>query len=57
MPPTTADPQPVLRPEAEQVRAGLEQIRLRLLDLTGRNKLISFRHTTSTIRMVDATPF
>jgi hypothetical protein len=42
------------RLESEHVRAGLEQIRLRLLDLTSRNKLISFRHGTSTLRIVEA---
>ena len=51
---TTTPTEPVASPEAEKVRAGLDQIRLRLLDLTGRNKLISFRHTNSTIRAVDA---
>ena len=36
------------------VEAGLEKIRTRLLDLTGRNKLLNFRHPkTSCIRFVD----
>lgn len=37
----------------ELVRRGLENIRKRLLDLTNRNKLISFRHARSSIRIVD----
>ena len=54
MPETNAE-RPSLSPlQAEQVRAGIEQIRLRLLDLTGRNRLISFRHTKSTLRVIDA---
>ena len=53
MPGTHAERQTASRFQAEQVRAGLEQIRLRLLDLTSRNKLISFRHTASTLRAVD----
>ena len=36
-------------------RAGLERIRLRLLDLTNRNKLLNFRHAPrSTIQIVNA---
>lgn len=36
------------------VEAGLEKIRTRLLDLTGRNKLLNFRHPkTSCVRFVD----
>jgi very-short-patch-repair endonuclease len=54
MPETHFDRQSVTRSEADQVRAGLEQIRLRLLDLTSRNKLLSFRHTRSTLRVVGA---
>jgi very-short-patch-repair endonuclease len=40
--------------QTELVRRGLENIRRRLLDLTNRNKLISFRHGTSSLRIVDA---
>src|SRR4051794_3838392 len=37
--------------------AGLEKIRTRLLDLTNRNKLLNFRHSTaSTIRVVNVDP-
>ena len=39
--------------QAELVRRGLENIRRRLLDLTNRNKLISFRHARSSLRIVD----
>ncbi|WP_446743496.1 DUF4011 domain-containing protein [Silvibacterium acidisoli] len=39
--------------QAELVRRGLESIRRRLLDLTNRNKLISFRHGRSSLRIVD----
>jgi hypothetical protein len=52
MPETQTDRDAASRLEAEQVRAGLEQIRLGLLDLTTRNKLLSFRHTRSTLRVV-----
>lgn len=38
----------------DKVREGLEKLRVRLLDLTSRNKLISFRHGASTIRIVNA---
>jgi very-short-patch-repair endonuclease/DNA polymerase III delta prime subunit len=51
---THTERQTASRIQADQVRAGLEQIRLRLLDLTTRNKLLSFRHTASTLRIVDA---
>ena len=51
---STVPSESVSSPEAETVRAGLEQLRLRLLDLTSKNRLISFRHTNSTIRAVDA---
>src|SRR5437867_9961970 len=35
--------------------AGLEKIRARLLDLTNRNRLLNFRHTSaSSLRIVDA---
>ncbi|MGE3512188.1 MAG: DUF4011 domain-containing protein, partial [Vicinamibacterales bacterium] len=35
--------------------AGLEKVRARLLDLTNRNRLLNFRHTSaSSIRIVDA---
>ena len=35
--------------------AGLEKIRARLLDLTNRNRLLNFRHSSaSSIRIVDA---
>jgi very-short-patch-repair endonuclease len=54
MPETNAARQILSPLLVEQVRAGIEQIRLRLLDLTGRNRLISFRHTKSTLRAVDA---
>src|SRR5580698_7183554 len=54
MPETRAEGQTASQFQAEQVRSGLEQIRLRLLDLTTRNKLLSFRHTASTLRVVDA---
>src|SRR5260370_42458202 len=37
--------------------AGLEKIRTRLLDLTNRNKLLNFRHSTvSTLRVVNVGP-
>src|SRR5262245_13599570 len=36
--------------------AGLEKIRARLLDLTNRNRLLNFRHTASSIRVVDTDP-
>src|SRR5260370_28790881 len=37
--------------------AGLEKIRTRLLDLTNRNKLLNFRHSTaSTLRVVNVRP-
>ncbi len=36
--------------------AGLEKIRARLLDLTNRNRLLNFRHTRGSIRVVDADP-
>ena len=36
---------------------GLERMRLRLLDLTNRNRLINFRHTKrSSLQIVDAVP-
>src|SRR5437763_11204754 len=47
-----------LSPEflAGSTEAGLEKIRTRLLDLTNRNRLLNFRHTTtSSLRVVDAT--
>src|ERR1700761_7606816 len=53
MPEIPSDRRGATRSEADQVRAGLEQIRLRLLDLTSRNKLLSFRHTRSTLRFVN----
>ena len=53
MPETHFGRQGVAKSEAAQVRAGLEQIRLRLLDLTSRNRLLSFRHTRSTLRVVN----
>lgn len=40
--------------ESDSVAKGLENLRRRLLDLTNRNKLISFRHTRSSLRIVDA---
>ncbi len=46
-----------LSPEflAESTEAGLEKIRTRLLDLTSRNRLLNFRHTSaSSIRVVGA---
>jgi hypothetical protein len=37
--------------------AGLDKIRARLLDLTNRNRLLNFRHTSaSSIRIVDGDP-
>jgi hypothetical protein len=47
--------QPVIPDVAQTklVRRGLENIRRRLLDLTNRNKLISFRHGASSLRIVD----
>jgi very-short-patch-repair endonuclease len=39
--------------QTEAVRRGLENIRKRLLDLTNRNKLISYRHSKSSLRVVD----
>jgi len=39
--------------QTEAVRRGLENIRRRLLDLTNRNKLISYRHAKSSLRVVD----
>ena len=39
------------------IRSGLERMRLRLLDLTGRNRLLNFRHTKkSSLRVVDELP-
>lgn len=39
------------------LEAGLESIRLRLLDLTNRNRLLNFRHTMrSSLRVVDELP-
>ena len=46
-----------LSPEflAGSTEAGLEKIRTRLLDLTARNRLLNFRHTTaSSLRVVEA---
>src|ERR1700733_2206977 len=40
--------------KAEQVRRELEKRPLRLLDITKRNNLISFRHGKSAVRVVDA---
>jgi hypothetical protein len=56
MPETHTDRKPlgaVDLAQAELVRRGLENIRRRLLDLTNRNKLISFRHSRSSLRIVD----
>ncbi len=39
--------------KAEAVRRELEKLRLRLLDITKRNNLISFRHGKSSVRVVD----
>jgi len=49
-------PQPVELDTTQRnlVRRGLENIRRRLLDLTNRNKLISYRHGSSSLRVVDA---
>src|SRR5262245_43535613 len=50
-------PAPTLSPEflSGGTAAGLEKIRARLLDLTNRNRLLNFRHTSaSSIRIVDA---
>src|SRR3954471_19523109 len=39
------------------IKAGLERIRLRLLDLTNRNRLLNFRHTEkSSLRVVNELP-
>ncbi len=38
----------------EAVRTGLEKLRVRLLDITKRNNLISFRYGKSSLRVVDA---
>jgi very-short-patch-repair endonuclease len=54
MPELKVERMPVAPQDRDKVRDGLEQLRLRLLDLTSRNKLISFRHGTSTIRIVNA---
>jgi very-short-patch-repair endonuclease len=40
--------------QTDVVRRGLENIRRRLLDLTNRNKLVSFRHGKSSLRIVNA---
>lgn len=51
-----ATPAPSLSPEfmSGGTAAGLEKIRARLLDLTNRNRLLNFRHTSaSSIRIVD----
>jgi very-short-patch-repair endonuclease len=51
-----ATPAPALSPEflSGGTAAGLEKIRARLLDLTNRNRLLNFRHSSaSSIRIVD----
>lgn len=45
----SVDPQ-----KAEAVRRELDKLRVRLLDITKRNNLISFRHGKSSVRVVDA---
>lgn len=52
-----ANPAPPLSAEflSGGTAAGLEKIRARLLDLTNRNRLLNFRHSSaSSIRIVDA---
>ena len=40
---------------SESTEEGLERIRTRLLDLTNRNRLLNFRHTSaSSLRVVNA---
>jgi hypothetical protein len=45
--------QPVDQAAVEAVRRGLESLRRRLLDLTNRNRLISFRHGRTSLRVVN----
>jgi hypothetical protein len=45
---------PVDPQKSEAVRRELDKLRLRLLDITKRNNLISFRHGKSSVRIVDA---
>lgn len=41
----------------KSAREALENLRMRLLDLTGRNRLINYRHTkTGSLRMIDELP-
>jgi len=43
--------------DAAQAAAALESLRMRLLDLTARNRLINFRHTkSSSLRIIDELP-
>jgi very-short-patch-repair endonuclease len=49
---TTVSPVEI-KPLASDVKMGLDQIRQRLLDLTARNKLLSFRHGATSLRFVD----
>lgn len=44
---------PVDQAAVEAVRRGLESLRRRLLDLTNRNRLISFRHGKTSLRVVN----
>ena len=51
-------PHPAMPPGEQEVRAALSQLRQKLLDLTARNPLISFKHGKSAryIRIVDELP-
>lgn len=50
-------PKPSGERDYEVLRAALEQLRLRLLDLTGRNRLINFRHSTGrSLQFVEGQP-
>src|SRR5712692_7113634 len=54
-----ANPAPPLSAEflSGGTAAGLEKLRARLLDLTNRNRLLNFRHSSaSSLRIVDADP-
>jgi very-short-patch-repair endonuclease len=51
--PNEAVTKPSKSQQSDSVAKGLENLRRRLLDLTNRNKLISFRHSKSSIRIVD----
>ncbi len=53
MPNSNSSTQPVDQAAIEAVRRGLESLRRRLLDLTNRNRLISFRHGRTSLRIVN----